>query len=48
MLLVGSAAKNAIPLKPYIGKTAYTVTAFVEILKGYAGYYDIDIDEGKL
>jgi predicted polyphosphate/ATP-dependent NAD kinase len=48
LLLVGSSAKNAVPLKPYIGKTAYTLTAFFEILKGFVGNYDIDIDNGSL
>ena len=46
LLLVGSSAKKAVPLKPYIGKNAYTITAFFEILKGFVGKYDIDIDHG--
>jgi hypothetical protein len=45
-LLVGSTAKNAAFLKPYIGKTAYTLTAVVEILKGIVGMFDIDVDDG--
>lgn len=47
LLLVGSSARRAVPLKPYLGKTAYTVTAMQEIFKGFIGKYDIDIDNGK-
>ena len=33
LLLVGSSAKNARPLKPYFGKTAYTITTVIELIK---------------
>lgn len=47
LLLVGSTAKNAVPLKPYIGKSAYTFSAIIEILKHFVGNYDIDVDHGR-
>ena len=47
LLLVGSSARKAIPLKPYLGKKAYTITAFYEILRMFSGKYDIDIDNGQ-
>ena len=46
LLLVGSSARKAVPLKPYVGKKAYTITAIFEILRMFVGKYDIDIDNG--
>lgn len=45
---MGSSAKKAVPLKPHIGKIAYTITAFFEILRGFVGRYDMDIDDGQI
>ena len=47
LLLVGSSARKAVPLKPYVGKKTYTIIAIFEILRMFVGKYDIDIDNGQ-
>ena len=47
LLLVGLTAKNAVPMKPYIGKTAYTVSCINELCKMVLGDYDLEFDDGK-
>jgi len=37
-------AKNAAPMKPYIGKNAYTISTLKEIIKGTREKYDIEFD----
>jgi len=47
LLLVGLTAKNAAPMKPYIGKTAYTISCINELVKRQLGDYDLELDDGK-
>jgi hypothetical protein len=44
---VGLTAKNAGPMKAYIGSAAYTVSCVVELIRRERGLFDIDIDDGK-
>ena len=48
LLLVGLTAKNAVWMKPYLGKTAYTISCLGELYKKQIGNYDIEFDDGKI
>ena len=45
--MIGLTAKNAVPMKPYIGKAAYTVSAIIEVIKRVTGDYTVEFDGGK-
>ena len=47
LLLVGLTAKNAGPMKAYLGSTAYTLSCIVELIKREKGLFDVEIDDGK-
>ena len=46
LLLVGLTAKNAAPMKPYLGSTSYTVSCIRELIRHVEGVYDIEFDNG--
>ena len=45
--LIANCARNAVSLKPKIGKHAYTVQTVIELFRGRSETFDIDIDNGK-
>ena len=47
MLISGLTAKNAAPMKPYLGSLAYTISCFRELYRKYQCTLDIEIDEGR-
>lgn len=47
LLLVGLTAKNAVPMKPYIGSTAYTISCIIELIRRQIGIFDIEFENGK-
>ena len=47
LLLVGLTAKNAAPMKAYLGSTAYTISCINEIFKCVQGHFDFELDDGK-
>lgn len=47
LLLVGLTAKNAVPMKPYIGSTAYTLSCIIELIRRQTCVFDIEFENGK-
>ena len=46
-LLVGLTAKNAVPMKPYLGQAAYTISCVRELVRRASCTYDLIFDNGK-
>ena len=44
----GLTAKNARPMKPYIGKEAYTISCLIELIRRQSCTYDFIIDDGRV
>ena len=42
--LCSNVARNAVPMKPYIGKEAYTIQSVVEMLKKRTETFDVYVD----
>ena len=47
MLISGLTAKNAAPMKPYLGSLAYTISCLRELYRKYSCTLDLEIDDGK-
>jgi len=47
LMLVGLTAKNARPMKPYIGQAAYTVSCLRELIRRVGFKFDLEFDDGK-
>jgi len=45
---VGLTAKHALPMKPYIGKEAYTISCLIELCRRQSFTYDFIIDDGRV
>lgn len=47
LMLIGLTAKNARPMKPYLGHTAYTVSCVKELIMRQSLKFDVEFDDGK-